>query len=70
MNRKLRHVRFNDHEQIQEIDAFAADQKDALWYSRQDLNALRERQVQDADSCDCASLFSPFGEHRQKEFVT
>ena len=71
MTRTNRTVRFSDYEQVQEVDSFIeAGQKDALWYSRQDLLDLRQHQGQDPDGCDdCESFFSTCGEQVQKNFV-
>jgi hypothetical protein len=72
MTRNIRRVRFNDLEQVQEIDtSFAMEehQKDVLWYSRQDLQALRDDRTKDSGCSDCSSLFAAFGERRQKEFI-
>ena len=72
MTRNIRRVRFNDQEQVQEIDtSFAMEQhqKDVLWYSPQDLQAFRESRTNDPGRCDCSSLSAAFGDQRQKEFT-
>ena len=70
--KNTRKVRFDEEEQIVEVDIVENDERDSVWYSPRDLQALRRGQQEQDDlpSNDCSTLFHTFADpQRQKEFV-
>lgn len=68
-----RKVRFSEEERIVEVDIVDNDERDSVWYSARDLQALRgsQQEQDDLPSNDCSTLFHTFAApQRQKEFVT
>ncbi len=65
-----RTVRFSEEQQVQEYEIVDNDDRDSVWYSRRDLQAIRRQDEEVPSSSDCsAAVFHKFDQERQKEFI-
>jgi hypothetical protein len=65
-----RKVSFNDRKQIKEVGTVENDERNSVWYTRQDLQEIRRDGTATKDAELCDAVFHTFDQQRQKQFIT
>lgn len=65
-----RKVSFSEQKQIKEVDTVETDERNTVWYTRQDLQEIRRDETVTKDAGLCDALFHKFDQQRQKEFIS
>ena len=69
-----RKVSFNDCKQVTEVETVSNDERNTVWYTRQDLEEIRHACQNNTASernaeVDCDAVFHTFDQQRQKELT-